>query len=430
MNRNSLSIIVLVSLLNLLILNCSSKRLDAEGGEITGHDPMGEIIFHTNGSVFSPVIVLDRTAEVTWIWNDSTTSNVTNPTKNYETSQLRQNRLKVKPWSALRRINIGYDGGDGGNPDIEFVTDQQVSMVENLELAAPYLIEWCSSYNSITSLNFDNFTKLETIECYLSGALKNISLQNTPRLKRLCLENNDLVSLDLSDCNSLEDLRGALNNYPTIIFPDRMENLWHLCVGGNPQINNSHLFSDFSKFPNLFELIISDTNQEGSLIISSTPGRRVDLNAERNNYSSLSLKGALQNSRYIGNVYMPHNQFTSVDISGCIQISQLNLSDNKLDSEAIDHVLRQVDNFGTSNGTIDLRQNMPPTEFGIASVTNLKNRGWTVFTDEITTGSIQNMDNTSSFNIYFDASDDKTKVTLNKVPNETLTLKKVIFFHE
>jgi len=412
----------LISLLGFLILNCSSKSSEEEEVEKAGQDPTREIIFHTNGSTFSPVIVLNGTAEITWIWNDSTTSNVTNPTKNYGTPQLRQNKLIVNPWSALRRINIGYDGGDGGSTEIEFVSDQQVSLVENLELVAPYLKEWCSSYNNLSSLNFDNFINIETIECFQSVSLKNIGLLNTPKLKRVCFENNDLVSLDLSECNSLEDLRGALNNYPTIIFPDKTENLWHLCVGGNPQITDKHLLTDLSRFPNLAELIISDTNQEGALIIPATPEKRVDLNAERNSFSSLNLNGALRHSQYIGNVFMPHNQFTSVNISGCIQITQLDLSDNKLDSEAIDHVLKQIDDFGTSNGTIDLRQNKPPTAIGLTYIANLENRGWKVNTDEVITGNIQHMDDTYSFNVYPDLSNDKIKVELDQVPDEVLLL--------
>lgn len=417
------SILTVTFLFIFSFLNCSSMRTDEKVNDHDGQNLPGEIIFHTMGSSFSPVIVLQGEAEVKWIWEDNTTSNSLTPTKDYDSAQPRQNRLIVNPWSALRRINIGYDGGDGGSTKIEFVNNQHVSQVENLELVAPYLKEWCSSYNNLSSLNFDNFINLETIECFQSVTLKNISLSNTPKLKRVCFENNDLVSLDLSECNSLEDLRGAFNNYTTIIFPGKTENLWHLCIGNNPQITDRHLLNDLSKFPNLVELIISDTNQEGALIIPATPERQVDLNAEKNNFSSLNLKGALKHSRYPGNVFMPHNQFTSVDISGCVQINRLDLSDNKLDSEAVDHVLKQVDDFNTSNGTVDLRKNRPPTPTGLTHIANLEKRGWTVHTDDDVTGNNELTENNSfSFNIYPNQKGDKIKVLLEEYPNDELMI--------
>jgi len=51
----------------------------------------------------------------------------------------RGHALRVKPWSAVRRINLGYDAGDGGSGEIEKVPDQQVSAVTGLTLVAPTL---------------------------------------------------------------------------------------------------------------------------------------------------------------------------------------------------------------------------------------------------------------------------------------------------
>ena len=142
-----------------------------------------QIIFYSNGSVFSPVIVLQENAEVLWTWDDNSTTNSATPVKNYGSEKLRKNILRVQPWSAVRRINIGYDAEDGGSVEIELVNDQLVSKVENLQLVAPYLKEWCSSHNRITSLDFSNFVNLETIECFLSQSLQTINLTNTPKLK-------------------------------------------------------------------------------------------------------------------------------------------------------------------------------------------------------------------------------------------------------
>ncbi|MDP3914540.1 MAG: Ig-like domain-containing protein [Bacteroidota bacterium] len=363
------------------VINCFSISTEEKYDQNKLSVNSDEIVFYSNGSIFSPVIVLQEEAVVTWSWEDNTTSNSLTPTKNYGTAKLRRNSLKVTPWSAVRRINIGYDALDGGSSSIELVADQKVSLVENLNLVAPYLKEWCSSYSRLVSLDFSNFTNIETIECFNSLSLKYLQLANTPKLKRVCFEDNDLINFDLRDCNSLEDIRGALNNFSTITFPTQTENIWHICVWSNP-ITNQNLFNNLSQFPMIAELWIPKTNQQGELVISkSHPTRSVSIWGWNNKYSSLDLRGAYKNSKAHGLININNNQLTTVDIAGCIQIKELNLSYNKLESFAIDKILKQVDEYGTSNGKIDLRSNQPPTYTGLVYKSNLENRGWIVNTD-------------------------------------------------
>src|SRR5665648_543413 len=383
MNNSSIFILALSLFFSFSILDCySNLNTKKSKNQEFFLDVPDEIIFYSNGSTFAPVIVLQADAEVIWTWADNTTSTSLTPTKDYGSAQLRQNRLKVTPWSALRRINIGYDAGDGGTNTIEFVNDQHISLVENLNLVAPYLKEWCSSYNDLISLDLSNFINIETIECYLSRSLQNVNLLNTPKLRRACFEDNNLLSLDLSDCSSLEDLRGAVNNYSTLTFPNQSDNAWHLCLRDNPQITNQHLINDISPFPKIAELWIWNSNQQGDLIILKTnPTRTVSINAYNNHFSSIDFRGSLLNVNAGGSVNLRYNELTTVDISGCIQIKKLDLSHNMLNSEAIDQILKQVDEYGTTNGTIDLRYNQPPTNIRLVSKTNLESRGWIVNTD-------------------------------------------------
>lgn len=378
-----------------------------------------EIVFYSNGSTFSPVIVLQANASILWTWDDNTTSNSLAPTKDYGSSKLRLNRLKVTPWSALRRINIGYDASDGGSGNIELVPDQHASRVENLSLVAPYLKEWCSSYNNIDSLNFSNFVNLETIECFKSRFLRKVNLTNTTKLKRICFEENNLINFDISDSPALEDIRAAINKYKTIDFSNYTQDIWHICVRDNPQITNTNLFNDLSKFPKLAELFIWDTNQQGNLVIPSThPNKEVFIKAYQNKYSSLNLKGALRNNIFYGCVEMSHNNLTKVDISGCIQIKKLDLSYNDLDSLMVDQVLKQADEFGSSNGTIDLRFNAPPTSIGLGYMKNLKNRGWIVNIDQVYTGWNQNLNDPYLFKVYANSSNGKIIIHLDTIPPE------------
>ena len=371
---------VIVLLFSFSVLNCNPKHKEENNNNLLP-DP-DEIVFYSKGSDFSPVIVLQSEATVTWIWADSTTSNSTSPVKDYGSALLRKNRLKVTPWSALQRINIGYDAKDGGSDSIELVADQNVSLVENLYLVAPFLKHWCSAYNEFKSLDFSNFVNIETIECLGSDSLTHVNIANTPKLRRACFEDSNLLNLDLSGSPALEDLRGASNEFNTITFSNRHENIWHLCVRDNPHLSNQNMFSNIGKFPKIAELFIWNTNQQGSLTIPSTnPNREVSIMASYNKFSSINFRGSLKNLDAYGSVEMSYNSLTSVDITGCIQIKKLDLSNNKLESIAIDQILKQVDEYGTENGTVDLRFNKPPTDQGLASIANLKKRGWIVSVD-------------------------------------------------
>ena len=144
---------------------------------IYGQGFTDEIIFNSNGRFFSPLITIHGNATVQWTFDDNTTSSLLNPSKDYGSEGMRANRLKVTPWSAIRSINIGYDASDGGSQLIPFVENQFISKIENLNLAAPYLELWCSSYNNLDSLNFDNFINSKTIECFHSNTVQKVSFK-------------------------------------------------------------------------------------------------------------------------------------------------------------------------------------------------------------------------------------------------------------
>lgn len=382
------------------------------------------IVFTTEGDSFSPVIVLRAPAQVLWTFADGETSEATAPVKNYGSSATRRNRLVVTPWSALRRINIGYDGGDGGSWDIEMVPDQHVSKVEGLRLVAPTLGQWCSSYNGIESLDFSGFVNLDTIECFLSGSLKRVSLANTPNLRRACFEDCDLDALDLSGSPALEDLRGALNAYPSIAFGETGAATWHICVRDNPQMTNRTVFADMSRFPRIAELFIWNDNQTGAIRIPSThPDMAVSIQAAWNSYASLDLSGALTNPAAPGDVNFENNALTEVDITGCRQITTLNLRNNALDAAAVDAILAALDGLGRGSDDAptgaqlmaDLSGNAAPGGEGVAHAQNLAGRGWTVV---IETGTLTpTVPQTGETSIAFVTSGDATRMRCDFLAN-------------
>jgi hypothetical protein len=335
------------------------------------------------------VLQTGTSATVTWTFDDGTESHELHPSKSYGSIASRNNRLRVEPWSAVRRLNLGYDRGDGGTDAIEPNADQHVSSVENLALVAPYLIEWCSSYNDFSSLDFSHFTNLRTIECFLSSSLARVDLSDTPNLRRACFEDCRLASLDLSESPALEDLRGALNDYTTIDFGDIGQNAWHICIRENHSLTDAEMFSSMAPFPVIAELYIWNDRQSGTLSIPSTSAtRNVEILAWENGYSSLDLSGSLRNEARTGVVNLRNNALTRVDISGCEQINQLDLSNNRLDAADVDYILQTLDELGRSDVntppgalSVDLRGNEGFTEAGETHALSLAAKGWTVRTE-------------------------------------------------
>lgn len=341
-----------------------------------------EITFVTEGRGFAPVLIARGPARALWLWSDGTQSDSLRPTKRFTNRASRRHRLRVEPWSAVRRINIGYDGRDGGDPTIEHVADQRVSAVFGLEAVAPHLEEWCSSGNQIRSLDFSHFQRLRVIECHHSRFLRHIALKDTPRLQRACLEDVSLTSLDLSESPALTDLRGALNAFPDIAFGDTGENLSHLCIRDNPQLTNRGLFTDGNRFTNLAELFAWNTNQSGTLAIHSThPDREVQILVADNAYDVVDLTGALQAARGGATVDISRNAVSRLDIAGCTQLKVLNAQQNRLDSAAVDAVLAEIDAWNTGGGTVDLRDNAIPSATGDWHRRSLESRGWRVAVD-------------------------------------------------
>lgn len=366
----------IVLLIIISAINCNASSNDNTG------TPPEVITFTTTGSSFSPVIIADGSPEITWTWDDNTTSNSTTPTKNYGSEKTRVNTLKVNPWSTVTRINIGYGGEDGGSVSIEHVANQNVTSVEGLDVVAPYLHQWCSSYNYITSLDFSNFTQLDTIECYLSQSLVVVNLANTPALQRACFEDCNLLDFDLSQSPNLSDLRGAANAYPTINFGSIGTDVWHICIRDNPQMTNQYLFSNMTQFPNIQDLWIWNCNQTGALnVLSSSPSNGVSILAYSNQYTSANFNGALQNSLLPSHIEIQQNQLNALNITGCSQITYLDASYNSLSEAAVDSILETLDTLGRSGDTVDLRNNVAPSATGLLYKANLEGKGWKVYVD-------------------------------------------------
>ncbi len=340
--------------------------------------PSANITFVTNGSSFSPIITVTGNPTIQWIFGDGSTSNSTSPNVNFSSARTRVNTLVVTPWSAVTKINIGYDGSDGGvtpsSNTIAYLAKQNVIDVSGLENVALYLQVWASSHNPITSLNFSNFTALETIECFYCTSLATIGLYNVPSLTRLCIESCNISYLDLSEVPSLADLRGARQGSSTytINWGTTGTNIWHICVRDNKQMTNT---LPLSQFPLLRQFYNWNDNQKGTLYPTSTNLK--DVESSNNHYSAAVFSDCFPAGRNaVVNIY--DNNLTSLDISNDPGLTNLDVHNNFLNQETIDRTLQTLDSYKTQNGHLDLTGNAAPSIIGIEHANNLTSRGWNI----------------------------------------------------
>ncbi|MHC1753912.1 MAG: hypothetical protein AB9861_00495 [Methanosarcina sp.] len=386
---NRISGIKFVGLLAIIILvastpGCTSSDSDKNNSssspdaKVTPPAPEANITFVTTGSSFSPIITVTGNPEIHWVFGDGSTSDSTSPTVNFGSKGTRANTLVVTPWNAVTKINIGYDGSDGGvtpgSSTIENLKQQNVIAVTGLENVAPYLQVWASSLNPITALDFSNFTALHTIECFYCTSLATIRLRNVPSLTRLCLEHCNISYLDLSEAPSLADLRGASQGSSTytINWGTTGAHIWHICVRDNPQMTSTF---PVSQFPLLKDFYVWNGNQSGTLHLTSTNLKSVLLSS--NHYNAANLSGCFPAGRK-GTLNIDNNNLTGLDISSDPGLLYLNASRNSLNQTAVDGILQTLDSYNTNDGSLDLTGNAAPSITGISHANNLTARGWKV----------------------------------------------------
>ncbi|WP_231591908.1 hypothetical protein [Methanosarcina sp. WH1] len=355
--------------------NNSSSSPDAK---VTSSTPEANITFVTTGSSFSPIITVTGDPKIQWVFGDGSTSDSASPTVNFGSEGSRANTLVVTPWSAVTKINIGYDGSDGGvtpgSSTIEHLKQQNVVAVTGLENVAPYLQVWASSYNPITELDFSNFKELHTIECFLCKSLTTIKLQNVPSLNRLCLERCKISYLDLSEAPFLADFRGASQRSSTytINWGTTGTHIWHICVRDNPQMISTF---PVNQFPLLKEYYVWNSNQSGTLHLTST--NLTSVLSFNNHYNAANFSGCFPAGKKCA-VNIGNNSLTSLDISNDPGLLDLNASYNSLNQTAVDGILQTLDSYNTSGGSLDLTGNAAPSIVGMKHANNLTARGWDV----------------------------------------------------
>jgi lysophospholipase L1-like esterase len=112
--------------------------------------------------------------------------------------------------------------------------------------------------------------------------------------------------------------------------------------------------------------------EDGTTSSSSTPNKSWSSAASRFNRLRVAPASALTG------LDVASCGLTDLVLHGFSAIVDLDASGNDLDQTVVDSILGELDDFGSSNGTLDLTGNDEPSATGMAAVTALRARGWTV----------------------------------------------------
>jgi hypothetical protein len=197
------------------------------------------------------------------------------------------------------------------------------------------------------SLNFSGLTLLRDIELYQAG-VSSINLANCSSLWRLCVESCNISgTLDLSGCTSLQDLRGACNQYSDITFPGGAggaanTNLVHICIRDNTKLSPYVVSTRIdNSFTGLQELLCWGDNQSGALNLAS---------------SNLTI------------VQVHNNHFVQINFTNCTKLRWLWAENNNLSPVAMEHILGELYTNTPPGETLQnvyLKGNGPTTSNGL-----------------------------------------------------------------
>jgi hypothetical protein len=336
--------------------------------------PLNTINIQSNGASFAPILQVVGNPVIEWVFDDGTTSASANPVKNYGSTGSRHNYLKVTPWSAVVGLNLGYDASDGGySPDIAIHASQNVLGFQNFGLLKGSLKRLSMLANPITMLDLTGFTALEFLEFYNCNSLNTLLLQTHPNLERICVENCHLSTINLSGCNNLTDLRGGYNGIHSINWGSIGLSLSHLCIPDNPDLDSN--IPALAQFPELKQLWIWNDDQEGAFVCNSTYIESIE--SYNNNYTSADISGCVNLTVFL----LSGSKLASLDLGDANSLLKVELIDCELSGELTDYVLQTLDQAGLSNGSAVLTGNEAPSSEGMVHLYNLRERGWTIEID-------------------------------------------------
>ena len=184
---------------------------------------------------------------------------------------------------------------------------------------------------------------------------------------------------------TLQVKNGGANLTGTIYWTPSFSESFSLDADGN----DYDFQCDFGdSIPHTVLLCVDNPSQIQDFELGFGPGDTVSLNnaialnglgewdSDGMNIYSLDLTGLSS----IDELYHCCSVLTHINITGCSNLLDVDLTDNALTEASIDHVLISLDNYGLSNGFVYLAggANSIPSAAGLAAKTSLEGKGWYV----------------------------------------------------
>ena len=184
---------------------------------------------------------------------------------------------------------------------------------------------------------------------------------------------------------TLETVVGGANLTGTIYWTSSFSESFSLDADGN-DYDFQYDFGD--SIPHTVLLCVDNPSQIQDFELGFGPGDTVSLNnaialngldewdSDDMNIYSLDLTGLSS----INELYHCCSVLTHINITGCANLFDVDLTDNALTEASIDHVLISLDNYGLSNGFayLNFGTNAVPSAAGLAAKTSLEGKGWYV----------------------------------------------------
>ena len=362
----------------LSLAGCGSGSDSGSGTPPVEPDRVDSIVITVSSSFFRPAMEFTSDAMVTIDYGDGTPAaeipvtgvaagtglnHVFNSYTFADTQSAHNVNIVVRPWSALKVLNLGFRAADGGNDasgnglDLialhpsdsntggldwtEWIRSQvgTVTAVSGLS-AATDLYAVCCDHQALTEIDLSGCGKLKTLEAY-SAQIKKTNFAGCTSLVRCSIENTGAryswriiggkrvedASLDLADCGALRDIRGSADDHDMLkLNPGALGTLWHLCKWGNPHFTQVKIGSeapgklDPGRFTVLRQLWVGGSPMLGNLVISN--GLTDSIWGNNCGITSVDCRGQTQ----LRTLQMWGDPVTSIDITGCVNLFELSFN--------------------------------------------------------------------------------------------------------
>jgi uncharacterized repeat protein (TIGR01451 family) len=285
---NNLNHVDLSMLTNLRVISCSDS--DINSLNIEGLVKLESLYCRTNDLTELKLDGLISLKTVLSDWNDIT-------------------ELVIKNLPKLEKVSCFYSK----------LTEVELS---NLPMLKEVLIQ----ANEIHTLDLNELPELEHLECDRNNIQPSLNLQSFTKLSYLDCSRNELISLDIRNLSSLDDVNCGINNLSELSL-ENSNNIRRLSLNQNSDINSL----DVSQLAGLEYLNFSRCSLT-DIDLTSNPLLK-SLAYGWNNFSSLEI-GPLENLEWL---YGGADNVTEISTKGFPNLKYLQLNYSKLKSLDVSH---------------------------------------------------------------------------------------------